>query len=166
MSKPEEMMVPRKPFFEVLAEIQAILGKDNPKIMAKVGMSLGQKFATTKKDAGEIPSSVRELFDWVANYLQNELLFAQQVEVAQDGNKYELKYGVFDSDDCQCLLCCGGIVKKKGGEPACPVSQLMMGAYRVFKDDLNIKSVTLSGIQKPASKKPGACDQAFIVETR
>ncbi|MFX0210287.1 MAG: hypothetical protein ACFFDT_30185 [Candidatus Hodarchaeota archaeon] len=45
MSNLEEMIVPRKPFFEVLTEIQAILGEDNPKTMAKVGMSLGQKFA-------------------------------------------------------------------------------------------------------------------------
>lgn len=164
MSK--ETMVPRKPFFEVLTEIQAVLGKENQKIMAKVGMNIGQKWAQAKKDESKIPSSVRELFDWVADYLQNELFFAQEVEVIQDGNKYELKYGIFDSDDCQCLLCCGNIVKQKGGEPACPVSQLMMGAYRVFKDDLKIKSIRLSGIHKPASKKPGACDQQFIVEIR
>ena len=119
MSKTDEMMVPRKPFFEILSEIQAVLGEDNKKIMAKVGMNLGQKWAQSKKDNGKIPSSVKELFDWIADYLQNELLFSQKVESIQKGNEYTLKYGIFDSDECQCLLCCGFMVKKKGGEPAC-----------------------------------------------
>ncbi|MHA1450311.1 MAG: hypothetical protein ACTSP4_12915 [Candidatus Hodarchaeales archaeon] len=160
------MMVPRKPFFEVLTEVQAVLGDENPKVMAKVGMSLGQKWAESKKEAGVTPSSVRELFDMVADYLQNDLQFAQKVDVMQDKNRYELKFGIYDSDECQCILCCGSMVKKKGGVPACPVSQFMMGVYRIFKKDLGITKIQLEGIQKPASMKPGSCDQKFIVETK
>ena len=166
MSKPDEVMVPRKPFFEVLTEIQAVLGKENKKVMAKVGMNLGQKWAQMQKDEGKIPSSVRELINWIATYLQEELLFSQKVEIIQEGNKYTLKYGIFDSEKYQCLLCCGNIVKHKGGEPACPVSQWMVGANRIFREDLKIKSIQLEGIKKPTSKKPGACEQTLIVETR
>jgi hypothetical protein len=161
----EKMMVPRKPFFEVLTEIQAVLGEDNKKMMAKVGMNLGQKWAQTKKEKGKIPSSIKELFDGIADYLQNELFFSQRVESIQVGNEYTLKYGMFDSDECQCLLCCGRIVKLKGGEPDCPVSQFAQGTTRVFKKDLNISKMQLKSIVKPESKKPGACDQTFIIET-
>ena len=166
MDKTEEMTVSRKPFLEVLSEIQAVLGEDNRKIMAKVGMNLGQKWAQSKRDEGKIPSSIKELFDWIAFYLQNELLFAQKVDSIQNGNEYTLKYGIFDSDEYQCLLCCGAIVKKKGGKAACPVSQFAQGTTRVFKKDLKISKIQLKGITKPESKKPGACDQTFIVETR
>lgn len=79
MGKTEKIMVPRKPFFEVLTEIQAVLGEENKKIMAKVSMNLGQKWAQTKKDEGEIPSSIKELFDWIAEYLQNELFFHRKL---------------------------------------------------------------------------------------
>lgn len=160
------MMVPRKPFIEVLTEIQVVLGEDNKKVMAKVGMNLGQKWAQAKKDEGMIPSSVKELFNWIVDYLQNELVTSHQVDSIQNGNVYTLKYGIFDSDEYQCLLCCGAIVKKKGGKAACPVSQFAQGTTRVFKKNLKISKMQLKGIAKPESKKPGACDQTFIVETR
>ncbi|MFX0210286.1 MAG: hypothetical protein ACFFDT_30180 [Candidatus Hodarchaeota archaeon] len=43
-------------------------------------------------------------------------------------------------------------MKQKAGEPACPVSQLMMGAYRIFKDDLQKKVLGLIGFRNLLAK--------------
>ena len=72
--------VPRRPFFEVLTEIQTVLGADNPKIMSRVGMNLGKRWGKSIHD--EV-NSIEELFEKAANYLQNELKFAEKVEVEQ-----------------------------------------------------------------------------------
>jgi len=160
-------MVPRKPFFEVLTEIQVLLGDQNPVIMAKLGRNLGERWA---RKLEQRPSTVRELFDMVATYLQNGLLFAEKCEVIQEGNNYLLKFGMPSQDptaDCRCILCCENIVKAKGGIPACPISGFVQGAFRVLRQDLNIKGITLREIRKAESEfGPGICDQHFIVTPR
>jgi len=163
-----EKMVPIRPFFEVLAEIQYQLGDQNPAIMAKVGRSLGEKWA---KELRNRPKTVRELFDMVATYLQDQLLFAEKVDVIQDENNYILKFGMPNLDnpteDCRCILCCGNIVKQKGGVPACPMSGFVQGAYRVLKRDIEIKGIQLKEIRKPGPEiGPGVCDQHYIVTPR
>ena len=162
-------MVPIRPFFEILTEMQYHLGDQNPIIQAKVGRSLGERWSKELPQEKR-PATIRELFDAVANYLQNELLFAEKCEVFQDGNNYSLKFGMPNledpKEDCRCILCCGNIVKEKGGVPACPMSGFVQGAFRVLKKDLGIKAIALKGIHKPDPSLgigPGVCDQHFLV---
>ncbi|MHA2225264.1 MAG: hypothetical protein ACXAC8_08680 [Candidatus Hodarchaeales archaeon] len=158
-----DKMVPQKPFHEILSEIQAVLKDENARVMAKVGRNLGQRWAQAKKDEGIIPASFQQLFDWIAHYLQNELFTAQKVEIIPGKNYIKIKFGVYDSDEYQCNICCSHLVKQKGGQSTCPVSSFMLGAYRVFKNNLNIKKIQLEKIRKPVSKKPGACEQIFTI---
>lgn len=156
--------VPRRPFFEILTEIQVILGKDNPKIMSQLGMRLGKRWGESIRD--EV-SSIEELIEKVADYLQNELLFAEKVEVEQNktDKTYTLKFGsVTEPDECQCILCCGNIVKQKGGVPACPMSQFVIGALRAMKDKFPTKRLQLKEIEKPGPV--GVCNQHVYIEPR
>ncbi|MHA1168567.1 MAG: SCP2 sterol-binding domain-containing protein [Candidatus Hodarchaeales archaeon] len=155
--------VPRAPFFEILTEMQAILGKDNPKIMSQVGMRLGRKWGKSIHD--EV-TSIEDLFERAADYLQNEMKFAEKVEVEHtDKNTHTIKFGsVTNPDECQCILCCGNIVKEKGGVPACPMSQFVIGALREVKDKLPTKMLQLKGIEKPGPV--GVCNQHIYIEPR
>ncbi|MFX0094190.1 MAG: hypothetical protein ACFFBD_20800, partial [Candidatus Hodarchaeota archaeon] len=156
--------VPRKPFFEILTEMQAILGKDNPKVMAQVGMRLGRKWGESVRN--EV-SSIEELIEKAADYLQNELMFAERVEVEHNpvDKTHTLKFGsVSNPQECQCILCCGNIVKEKGGTPACPMSQFIIGALRAIKDKIPTKHLQLKQIEKPGPV--GVCYQHVYIEPR
>ena len=57
MESLNDKMVPLKPFHEILSEIQAVLKDENARVMATVGMNLGQRWAQTKKEKGRQYSS-------------------------------------------------------------------------------------------------------------
>ncbi|MFW9854689.1 MAG: hypothetical protein ACFFFG_06495 [Candidatus Thorarchaeota archaeon] len=97
-----------KPYDEILSEIQTVLGKDNARIMAQVGLNLGKRWGKAQKGKSRKPKTLLELWEWIADYLENDLFVANPIQVKQENpGQYHIKYGVFDSDKNQCRLCVG-----------------------------------------------------------
>lgn len=131
----EGTMVPQKLILEILCAIQGSLGKENQRVFARAGRSLGAEWAATISRAG----SVDELMGKMAAYLQEGLQLAETVTFEKEGMDYVLKVR-------RCAICHGKLVKEKHGiSAACAISMFPIGA---LVRNLGIKNARLKEIRK------------------
>ena len=156
MEMSEKKTVPKKPFFEILPEIQGVLGEENQKVFAKVSMNLGKKWAKTI----EAPKTFEELFKKMASYFETEFQLGETVNFEREREDYVLKVR-------SCNICHGKLVKEKFGiTPACSISMFPVGALfaiGAIKEIFKPRSVRLKEIRKPGP--PGDCDLIYEIKT-
>ena len=144
----EREMVPKRPFMEVLPEVQGALGEENQAVFAMAGVNMGRRWART---VGRV-ETVEELMEKMAEYLRDELRLAEDIRLEREGGDYVLRVR-------GCYVCHSDLVRERFGiTPACPFSMFPVGAVR---EALKVRSARLKEIRKPGPS--GDCDLVYEV---